>query len=118
MNLEVIMANSAHLARVGSRALVAAASAAMLLVACDEQSTQPSAPSTPEARRAAASDAGAVYTSSNAAAGNSIIAFSRAADGSLTPLASYPTGGRGVGGAVDPLASQYASRPGGRSCSS
>src|SRR5919202_5258120 len=37
----------------------------------------------------------AVYTMTNAAAGNAVLAFSRAADGTLTPSGAYPTGGRG-----------------------
>ncbi len=41
--------------------------------------------------------AGTVYTLTNAAAGNAVLAFSRAADGSLSPLATYPTGGLGSG---------------------
>ncbi len=38
---------------------------------------------------------GAVYTMTNSAAGNAIEAFGRAADGSLTPVGTYPTGGDG-----------------------
>jgi 6-phosphogluconolactonase (cycloisomerase 2 family) len=41
--------------------------------------------------------AGAVYTLSNAAAGNSVLVFTRAHDGTLTPAGSYPTGGLGTG---------------------
>ncbi len=40
---------------------------------------------------------GTVYTLSNQAAGNAVIAFDRASDGSLAPLATYPTGGVGGG---------------------
>lgn len=39
----------------------------------------------------------AVYTMSNAASGNSILAFSRDGDGSLAPSGSYSTGGLGTG---------------------
>ena len=42
-------------------------------------------------------EAGAVYTQSNAAAGNAVLAFRRAADGSLTAAGSYRTGGNGLG---------------------
>lgn len=52
--------------------------------------------------------AGAVYTLTNAAGGNGVIAFHRAPDGSLTPLGTFATGGRGSGGGIDPLASQFA----------
>lgn len=41
--------------------------------------------------------AGAVYTLSNAASGNAVIAYSRSRDGGLTPLATYATGGLGSG---------------------
>ena len=41
--------------------------------------------------------AGAVYTQSNDAAGNSILAFDRSADGALAPAGSYATGGLGTG---------------------
>src|SRR5260370_25052051 len=42
-----------------------------------------------------AGSAGAVYTMTNSPAGNAIEAFARAADGSLTPAGTYPTGGTG-----------------------
>ena len=41
--------------------------------------------------------AGAVYTMSNATTGNAVLVFRRAANGGLTPAASVPTGGLGVG---------------------
>ena len=43
---------------------------------------------------------GAVYTMSNAAAGNRILAFGRAPNGSLTPAGSFATGGLGSGGGL------------------
>ena len=39
----------------------------------------------------------AVYTQSNAVAGNAIVAYDRAKDGSLTPAGSFATGGTGTG---------------------
>ena len=39
---------------------------------------------------------GAVFTIDNAAAGNDVLAFSRAADGTLTAAGTYPTGGLGT----------------------
>jgi len=51
---------------------------------------------------------GAVYTLTNGVNGNAVIAFHRAQDGSLTSLGSFPTGGRGIGGTIDPLTSQFA----------
>jgi hypothetical protein len=38
-----------------------------------------------------------VDTQTNDPAGNQVIAFRRGADGTLTPLAAYDTGGRGPG---------------------
>jgi 6-phosphogluconolactonase len=40
---------------------------------------------------------GAVYTESNAADGNAVLVFDRAADGSLGAVRSFPTGGLGTG---------------------
>jgi 6-phosphogluconolactonase (cycloisomerase 2 family) len=40
---------------------------------------------------------GQVYTMTNSPAGNAVLAFDRAADGSLTAAGSYPTGGLGTG---------------------
>ena len=40
---------------------------------------------------------GAVYSQTNAVAGNAVAAFDRAADGRLTPAGSYATGGLGTG---------------------
>jgi len=45
----------------------------------------------------ASTSAGFVYTMSNAGSGNSVIAYARAADGTLAPNGAYPTGGRGTG---------------------
>jgi 6-phosphogluconolactonase len=43
---------------------------------------------------------GALYTLSNQAAGNAVIGYEREADGSLTHLGTYPTGGLGGGGGL------------------
>lgn len=50
--------------------------------------------------------AGAVFVMTNAADKNEIIAYARAADGSLHEGRSFWTAGRGSGGVTDPLASQ------------
>jgi 6-phosphogluconolactonase (cycloisomerase 2 family) len=42
-------------------------------------------------------EAGAIYTMDNAAAANHILAYRRAANGTLTPEGSFATGGRGTG---------------------
>jgi 6-phosphogluconolactonase (cycloisomerase 2 family) len=51
----------------------------------------------------------AVFVQTNNVAGNAVISYSRANDGSLSRVAHYPTGGLGgseAGAVVDPLASQ------------
>jgi 6-phosphogluconolactonase len=45
--------------------------------------------------------AGGVFSQSNAPGGNEVVAFSRAADGSLTRVGSFATGGTGSGGFED-----------------
>jgi 6-phosphogluconolactonase (cycloisomerase 2 family) len=53
---------------------------------------------------------GGVFTETDDATSNAVVAFARHADGSLSYIANYPTGGAGLGGnnVVDPLQSQYA----------
>jgi 6-phosphogluconolactonase len=55
---------------------------------------------------AQANDEHAVFVMTNSVAGNQIIAYSRAANGSLVEGNHYATGGRGSGGTTDPLSSQ------------
>jgi 6-phosphogluconolactonase len=49
---------------------------------------------------------GAVYVMTNQTAGNSIVAFNRAANGALRMVGTFPTGGLGFGSGNDPLGSQ------------
>jgi 6-phosphogluconolactonase (cycloisomerase 2 family) len=49
---------------------------------------------------AAAAGKGAVYTSTNAASGNRVLAFDRAGNGALSPAGSVATGGDGTGGGL------------------
>jgi 6-phosphogluconolactonase len=49
---------------------------------------------------------GAVFVMTNAAGQNAVIVYTRGADGSLQEGQTFRTGGRGSGGATDPLASQ------------
>ena len=53
---------------------------------------------------------GGVFTETDDATSNAVVAFARHADGSLSYIANYPTGGTGLGGnnVVDPLQSQFA----------
>jgi 6-phosphogluconolactonase len=104
-----------------SRSSLAAAAlsiATFTLAGCSDSTTAPTdrsirtaPPSTVVADRSHSDDdargAGAVYTLTNAVGGNGVIAFHRAANGALTPLGTFATGGRGTGGGVDPLTSQY-----------
>src|SRR6202008_4624788 len=50
--------------------------------------------------------AGAVFVMNNDASKNEVIAFERAANGTLGDSVSYDTHGRGSGGITDPLESQ------------
>lgn len=43
---------------------------------------------------------GAVYTMTNAAAGNALLVFNRSAEGQLSPAGVFPTGGLGTGGGL------------------
>lgn len=59
-------------------------------------STLPSASSATTSRSESA-DVGAVYTMSNTASANAVLAFARHADGTLGPAVSFSTGGAGSG---------------------
>ncbi|HET7550083.1 MAG TPA: beta-propeller fold lactonase family protein [Gemmatimonadaceae bacterium] len=87
---------------------------ALTVAACSDGATEPESPAASRSvaasisRGDASNRSGAVYTLTNAVSGNGVIAFHRSPDGSLTPIATFPTGGLGTGGGVDPLESQYA----------
>ena len=84
--------------------------AAISLAACGDTSSSTSPTPGSPARfetNPAGTTAGAVFTETNAIAGNSVVAFSRAVDGSLTYAGTFSTGGNGIGGTNDPLTSQY-----------
>ncbi len=49
---------------------------------------------------------GAVYAMTNAPDGNEVVVYSRDAKGYLRDIGSFPTGGLGTGGDLDPLGSQ------------
>jgi 6-phosphogluconolactonase (cycloisomerase 2 family) len=46
---------------------------------------------------AAFAAAGAVYTLNNSSTGNAVLVFSRTADGHISPIGVFPTGGKGTG---------------------
>jgi len=69
-----------------------------VLSACSRDATSPNGtlPQSATLERGG-SDVGAVFTLSNSGAGNAVIAFGRAADGTLTPAGSFATQGNGTG---------------------
>lgn len=72
--------------------------ATMALAACQQDSgTTDPASSTGPSFQAGDNVVGAVYTSTNQAAGNGVAAFIRAADGTLTSIGTVATGGTGTG---------------------
>jgi len=86
----------------------AALFALALVTGCSTESSGPTAPDPSEVFGGPGFGGdGGVYTMTNAVSGNAVIAFRRAEDGSLASLGSFPTGGAGTGGGVDPLQSQY-----------
>ena len=71
---------------------------ASLLAACSENATSPTGPMPGAASRSLGNGSpGAVYTQTNSPGGNAVLAFRRAADGSLTAAGATPTGGTGTG---------------------
>jgi 6-phosphogluconolactonase len=83
------------------------------IAACaDQSSNNPLAPDQALAAREVSdiqgSNEGAVFVTTNGATGNAVKAFRRLADGSLSPIGTFATGGTGVGGTGDPLTSQGA----------
>src|SRR2546430_1467440 len=67
------------------------------------------AAATPAFASASSQVSGAVFVQTDNTAGNRVVAYDRAADGTLTPAGSYATGGRGgilAGSVVDHTASQ------------
>jgi 6-phosphogluconolactonase (cycloisomerase 2 family) len=78
------------------RASLSGFAALALLAACND-STGPADPAGSPDLRFGRSAPGAVYTSTNAAGSNEVLAFSRAPDGTLSAAVSYATGGTGAG---------------------
>ncbi len=73
---------------------------AAALAACASPDGTADAPLAPTLDLSSSAAVGQVYTMSNQVAGNEVLAFNRAADGSLTPLGSFSTGGTGTGGGL------------------
>ena len=87
---------------------------ALAIAACaDRELVAPSAQFAASLNAAAdRAQAGAVYTLSNAAAGNAVLAFDRAPDGTLTAAGAYSTGGLGTGGGLGSQGALVLSRDG------
>jgi 6-phosphogluconolactonase len=89
------------------RSILITAGAAALAACSDASPTAPHAvPGTPSFSQGGVT--GGVFVSTNGLNGNAVVAFARTADGSLSYSGTFPTGGTGIGGANDPLASQFA----------
>lgn len=75
------------------------ATVSLLATACSGGISEPTrlSASTASASRSESTALGAVYTMSNDASANAVLAFTRNADGTLGPAVSFPTGGAGTG---------------------
>lgn len=73
---------------------------ALTLAACSDDSGVLDPSGDPSFGAAASAGQGNVYVISNATAGNEVIAFDRAPDGTLSPAGSYATNGYGNGGGL------------------
>ena len=84
--------------RINSLISVASPLILLLFTACGSASND-EVSATQSAQQALGSErpAGAVFTMSNAATGNSIVAFTRANNGMLIEAGQTPTGGMGLG---------------------
>ena len=96
------------------RSSVVLALSTLAIAACSESPsiTNPRSPSlvpstSPSLDQREGDWRGAVFTETNGANGNAVVAFARAGDGSLAYAGTFSTGGKGIGGTNDPLASQY-----------
>jgi 6-phosphogluconolactonase len=90
------------------RPLFALIAAAALAACSDSLPTAPSRSVAPSLAANGGGAAGAVFTTTNAVAGNAVVAFDRDADGSVSYAGTFPTSGLGIGGTADPLTSQFA----------
>ena len=89
------------------RSILAAAGAVALAACSDVQPTAPNAAQLAP-RFSQGGVAGGVFVSTNNASDNAVVAYTRAADGSLSYAGTFSTGGNGIGGVADPLTSQFA----------
>lgn len=98
-----IASNRYDITRIIARFTPAAASMGLLaLAACADSTTAPlqSGARPSFDRTNGAGQTGQVYTASNAVAGNAVLVYDRAADGTLSSAGSVATGGTGTGGGL------------------
>src|SRR5690349_19701181 len=89
------------------RSILVAAGAVALAACSDVQPTAPlAAPVAPNFSQGGVT--GGVFVSTNAVSANAVVAYARAANGALSYVGTFATGGTGIGGANDPLQSQFA----------
>lgn len=69
----------------------------LVAAACSRDANAPLGPTSANRLTQGAPSVSHLYTSSNQVSGNAILAYDRAADGSITPAGSFPTGGVGTG---------------------
>jgi 6-phosphogluconolactonase len=98
--------NNLEISTMQLRSLLVAGAA--LLAACSDSSTSPMGIPTGSSLSQSSQATGGVFVSTNDLNGNAVVGFARAADGSLSWTGTYATGGKGIGGVGDPLASQFA----------
>ena len=90
------------------RSILAVAGAVALAACSDVQPTAPSAAQVSPKFSQADQAVGGVFVSTNGAQGNAVVAYARAANGSLSYTGTFSTEGTGIGGTADPLTSQFA----------
>src|SRR5689334_19799169 len=103
-----ITRNSVETSHMQIRSILAAVGAVALAACSDVQPTAPATRRATSSLSQSAQTVGGVFVSTNGLNGNAVVAFARAADGTLTPTGTFTTGGTGIGGVGDPLASQFA----------
>ncbi len=74
--------------------------ASLGMAACSQEPLEPGTELGLTASVAGLEGPGAVYLMSNATGANEVIVFDRSADGHLTPIGTYATGGTGTGGGL------------------
>jgi 6-phosphogluconolactonase len=90
------------------RSILTAAGVVALAACSDVQPTAPSAVPVAPSFSQGEQSVGGVFVSTNGIGGNAVVAYARAANGTLAYTGTFATGGNGIGGTNDPLFSQFA----------